>query len=224
MNFRNCTSASLLVTFTAGLGHVISLPLCAQDLNSIAAGNAAFDQQANAMLQGQIQQNQMAQQQLMQSYLQQHGPQLQQQYQQFIQSTGYQIPFETFVYNHMLTAGGTNPGPALQQQQRNFQGLQDAHRTVQQGNDNYNQGWRNNQETTSNALQRYDQQGIRGDAYYRNPQTGQVYELPYGGVPGVYGNSQNTFYNDPTGNYVQMDPQGYGTALEQQDAYDHSAE
>ena len=184
----------------------------------MAAANAAFDQQMAATLQTQVQQNQMAQQQLMQAYLQQHGPQLQQAYQQYIQATGQDIPFETFMYNYMLTAGGTNPGPALQQQQRNFQAIQDANRTVQQGYDSYNQGWSANQQTTREALQRYDQQAIRGNAYYGNPQTGDVYELPSGVSSGVYDNHQNTFYNDPNGQYYQMDPQGYGTPLEQQDS------
>ena len=217
MPFHQRIPSSLITTFT--LGFIVSLPLSAQDLGSIAAGNAAFDQQTNAFLQGQMQQSQNAQQQLIQSYIQQYGPQLQQQYNQIIQSTGHEVPFETFVYNYMITAGGTNPGPALEQQRRTFQGMQDANQTIQQGNERANQGWRNNQETTSNALQRYDQQGIRGDAYYSNPQTGQVYELPYSTAPGVYGNNQNTFYNDPAGNYMQVDPQGYGTRLQQQQYY-----
>lgn len=211
-----------VVSWAVGVG--ASSPLVsAQDLNSIAAANAAFDQQMAAQLQAQMQQNQMAQQQLMQAYIQQNGPQLQQEYQQFIQTTGYQIPFETFAYNHLATAGGTNPGPALQQQQRNFQALQEANRTVQQGYDSYNQGWSNNQQTTSEALQRYDQQAIRGNAYYGNPQTGEVSELPYGGAPGIYDTNQNTFYNDPSGNYYQMAPQGYGTPLEEQNVYDRGA-
>lgn len=60
------TSSSLVIC-TAGLGWITSLPVFAQDLGSMAAANAAFDQQMAATLQTQVQQNQMAQQQLMQA-------------------------------------------------------------------------------------------------------------------------------------------------------------
>mgnify|MGYP001810044988 CR=1 FL=1 len=226
MNFRHRVATVTLAAGIAGLSHSFAPGVAAQDLysigqdmNSMAAANAAFDQQQNATLQYQMQQLQQARQQLRQSFIQQHGPQLQQEYQQFIQSTGYQIPFETFVDNYMATAGGTNPGPALQQQQRNFQALQDANRSLQQGYDSYNQGWRDNQQRMDNAFQRYDQQAIRGNAYYGNPQTGNVYELPYGGSTGVYGSPGGTIYTDQSGNYQETDPQGYGTQLQQENGY-----
>lgn len=188
-------------------------------LGDIAQQNMMFDQQFNQQLGSMMQQNQMAQQQLLQSYIQQNGPQLQRDYQQYVQTTGMQIPFEQFAYSHMATQGGRNPGPALQQQQNNFRALQDAHNTVQQGFDSQNQGWWANQQRQDNVYQRYDDGAIRGNAYYQNPNTGETYQMPYGGQPGVYGNNQDTFINDQQGNYHQVDPQGYTQQLNQVDPY-----
>ena len=84
----------------------------AQDLSSLAQQNMAFDQQFFGQLQGMQMQNQMRQQQLMQNYIAQNGPQLRAEYQQFVASTGMQIPFEQFVYSHIMTQGGRNAGPA----------------------------------------------------------------------------------------------------------------
>jgi len=102
--------ATLLASGTTSAG--------AWDLGSLAAQNMAFDQQANSQLGAMMAYNQAQQQQLMQSYIQAYGPQLQQAYQQYLQATGAQINFEQFVYYHMMTAGGANAGPALQQRTR----------------------------------------------------------------------------------------------------------
>ena len=192
----------------------------AQDLGSIAASNMAFDQQFNAQLGGMMQQNQMAQQQLMQNYIAQNGPRLQQEYQQYVAQTGQQIPFESFVWSHMMTAGGTNPGPALEAQRRNFEGLQTANRTVQEGYASYNGGYYANQNTLSGVYNRYNEGAIQGNAQYQNPQTGEVYTMPYGGQSGMYNSPNgNTFVNDSQGNYHQVDPQGYT-----QQMYEYSGE
>ena len=104
----------------------------AQDLSAMVQQNMMFDQQQNAQLQAMMMQNQMAQQQLMQNYVQQYGQQrLWAEYQQYVQYTGMQIPFDQFVYYHMATQGGRNAGPAIQQQQANFQALQRANQTQQ---------------------------------------------------------------------------------------------
>jgi len=192
----------------------------AQDLNSLAQQNMAFDAQMGAQLNGMMMQNQMQQQRMMQSYIQQNGPQLQMEYQNYIRQTGMQIPFEQFVYSHIMTQGGRNPGPALQQQQDNFRALQDANRTVQQGYESYNQGWTANQQRLDNSFQRYGQQAIQGNQYYRNSETGEVTELPYGGQQGVYQNNQGTWANDSMGQYHQIDPQGYQQRMDQVDPGD----
>ncbi len=185
----------------------------ADGLGDIMRQNMEFDQSMNSQLQGMMMNNQMQQQQLIQSFIQQNGPQLRQAYAQYLNSTGIQIPFEQFVYYYIMTAGGTNPGPALQQQQRNFQGLQDAHRTQQQGYESYNQGWQNNSQRMDNAVNRYSEQAIRGNAPYTNPATGEVQNLPYTSGPGYYQQNGNTYYQAPSGQYYQVDPNGYQQEL-----------
>ena len=190
----------------------------AQDMNTLMQQNMQFDQQQNAWLQNLQRQNQLAQQQLMQNYIQQYGPQrLWAEYLQFVQYTGMQIPFEQFVYNHMATQGGRNASPALQQQQANFQALQRANQTQQQGFDSYNQGWQQNQQRMDAAMDRYDQQAVQGNQDYVNPQTGEQVELPYAGQEGVYENNNGTYVNSPNGQYYQVDSQGYSQELEPAD-------
>ena len=181
--------------------------------------NMDFDARMNAQLQGMQQQNQQGMQNLIQNYIQQNGPQLQADYQQYVQATGQQIPFEQFVYSHIMTQGGRNPGPALEAQRQQFEGLQNAHRTVTEGYNDYNQGYWQNQQRQDNAAQRYGQQAIQGNQYYRNPQTGETVELPYAGEEGLYQGPQGNYAADPMGNYHQVDPQGYRQQLEQFDPY-----
>jgi len=181
--------------------------------------NMDFDAQMNAQLQAMQQQNQQAQQNLIQGYIQQNGAQLQADYQQYVQMTGQQIPFEQFVYSHIMTQGGRNPGPALEAQRQQFEGLQNAHRTVTEGYNDYNQGYWQNQQRLDNAAQRYDQQAIQGNQYYRNPQTGETVELPYAAQEGYYQGPQGNYVADPMGNYNQVNPQGYQQQLEQFDPY-----
>ena len=200
-------SAVFLCLFVAGAR--------AQDLSAMVQQNMMFDQQQNAQLQAMMMQNQMAQMQLMQNYVQQYGPQrLWAEYQQYVQYTGMQLSFDQFVYYHMATQGGRNAGPAIQQQQANFQALQRANQTQQQGFDSYNQGWQQNQQRMDAAMDRYDQQAVQGNQDYYNPQTGQQVELPYAGPEGVYENSDGTYVNSPNGQYYQVDSLGYTQELE----------
>ena len=199
-------------------GLLISPAARAQDLSAMVQQNMMFDQQQNAQLQAMMMQNQMAQQQLLQNYVQQYGPQrLWAEYQQYVQYTGVQISFDQFAYYHMATQGGRNAGPAIQQQQANFQALQQAHQTQQQGFDSYNQGWQQNQQRMDAAMDRYDQQAVQGNQDYYNPQTGQQVELPYAGPEGVYENNDGTYVNSPNGQYYQVDSQGYSQELEPAD-------
>jgi hypothetical protein len=187
--------------------------LHADGLGDIMRQNMAFDQRMNSQLQGMMTNNQMQQQQLVQSYIQQYGPQLRQQYRQYVQTTGMQVSFEQFVYSYIMTAGGTNPGPALQQQQRNFEAGQKANRTLQQGYDSYNRGWQDNSRRTDNAIDRFSNQAIRGNAPYTNPATGEVQNLPYTAGPGYYQQGGNTYRQEPSGQYYQVEPNGYEQEL-----------
>lgn len=187
----------------------------AQDMNAMMQQNMAFDAMMQQRMQAMQAQNAMAQQQLLQQFVQQNGPQLQADYQRYVQATGQQIPFQQFAYYHMMTQGGRNAGPALQQQQQNFQALQEANRTVQQGYNSYNQGWQQQQQQMGAAMDRYSQAN-RGYQNYQNPATGEVAQLPYG-QPGVYQNNQGTYATDPMGNYHQVDPQGYTQEMDEYD-------
>lgn len=201
-------------TFTA-LTLCFPEPSRGQDLSALMQQNMAVNQQFNARLGAMMMQNQLAQQQLMQQYISQYGPQLRSEYAQFIKTTGMQVPFEYFVWTHMMTAGGTNAGPALDAQRRNFQALQGANRAMQQGNDSYNQGYWNNSRTTEMVNRNYSQ-GYRGETDYRNPNTGQVFEdMPHAAQPGTYTSPEGNFYKDPSGNYHQVDPLGYMQELEE---------
>jgi hypothetical protein len=185
------------------------------DLSGIVQQNMAFDQAVNSQL-GAMQANLAAQQQqLLQSYVQTMGPKLVQDYQQFMATTGMQIPFEQYAYYHMATAGGTNPGPALAQQQRNFQALQEANRTQQQGFESYRQGMEQNSQTMDRIADAYANQAIRGNAQYVNPYTNEMSNLPYTSGPGYYTGGGNTYYQSPTGQYYQVYPDGYRQPLTQ---------
>lgn len=189
---------------------------------NIMQQNMDFDARMNSQLQAMQQQNQQGMQNLIQGYIQSNGPQLRADYQQYVQATGQQIPFEQFVYMHIMTQGGRNPGPALEAQRQQFEGLQNAHRTVTEGNNSYNNGYWQNQQRLDGAAQRYDQQAIQGNQYYRNPQTGETVELPYAAQEGMYQGPQGNYMADQMGNYHQVDPQGYQQQLEQYNPYGES--
>ncbi len=202
---RRYTCACVLVAMAGGGAGTAQ----AWGLNDMVMQNMAYDQQFNNQLYGMMANTQAQQQQLMQAYIQAYGSRLEQDYRQYTQTTGMQIPFEQFVYYHMLTAGGTNAAPALQQQQQNFQALQQANRSLQQGYDSYNQGWQNNSNTTSGVMERYSNEAIGGNAYYANPYTGETYNLPYTSGSGYYGGADGTFYQDPGGRYYEVEPGGF---------------
>jgi hypothetical protein len=120
-------------------------------------------------------QNAAAQQQLWQNYLKTNGPWLKQQY------SHYRGPmtFEQFAYWNLMTANGTNIAGGMKAQQDQFQGMQRAHATVQEGNSDYRQGMYDNSARTSQAAENYNQGAIRGNTAQIDPYTGQKHWLPY---------------------------------------------
>ncbi len=206
-------SAFKVFSLAAAAAGLIAADAAAQDLGSIAAANMAFDNQMNSYLQGQQAQLNQQRASMIQSYMAQNGARLQQEYQQ----SGMRVPFDQFVQWHIMTAGGTNYGPALQAQQNQFNGWQAANRTVQEGYNSYNQGYWQNQNTMDNSAARYSNEAIQGNAHYTNSQTGETFNLPYGAEQGVYNQGFNTFSNDSNGNYYQVDPQGYQQQLDLDD-------
>ena len=77
-----------------------------------------------------------------------------------------------------MTASGTNVRGAAQAQQRQFEGLQRANATVQQGHASYNAGWAQNSARQSAAVANYTNQAIRGVSPYVDG-NGQRTMLPY---------------------------------------------
>lgn len=182
----------------------------AQDLTALVQGNYLFGLQQDAWIQGMMQQTQAAQQQLIHSFIQQHGPELRSAYKQFIEQTGVPISFEQFVYYYIMSAGGTNVAGGLRSMQANFEGLQQAARTLQQGYDSYNAGWWANQQRLSGSMQRYTEGAIRGNWFYQNPYDGSVYTLPY--RDGYYSNPYGSFYSN-NGQYYYDHGTGWWTPL-----------
>ena len=202
-----------VITLTAITTAIVAADAAAQDLASIAAANMNFDNQMNSYLQNQQAQLNQQRASMVQNYIAQNGARLQQDYQR----SGMQVPFDQFVQWHIMTAGGTNYGPAIQAQQNQFAGWQAANRTVQEGYNSYNQGYWQNQNTYDNSAARYSNEAIQGNAHYTNGQTGEVFNLPYGAEQGVYSQGNNTFSNDANGNYYQVNPQGYQQQLDLDD-------
>jgi len=179
-----------------------------QDLFSLMQQNMAFDQQMNGQLEQMMYQNQAAQQQLMQSVIQQHGPQLRAEYQQYVQMYGGNISFEQYVYYWILSAGGTDPAGGMQAMNQNFQGLQQAARTQQEGFDSYNAGWWDNTRAMDQAMERYST-AYRGNWYYQNPYTGEVHTQPYSYGPQSYSSPEGQVYIDSSGQHYLYNGGGW---------------
>jgi hypothetical protein len=187
----------------------------AQNLMGLAQQNYMLGQQQNMQMQQMQQMLQTYRQQMWNNYMQQAGPMLRQEYQQYMAAGNPPMTFEQFAYWNMATAHGTNVQGALQQQQRNFAGMQQANRTQQQGFADYNAAMQRNSQITQNTLDNYDRRAVRGLAPYADPNTGETRWLPYSPPAGqVYTNGNNSWVQDQSGNYypwqgnnwVRMDP------------------
>jgi hypothetical protein len=160
-----------------------------------------FDQQFDQYLNGLMATNQSQMQQLLQQVA--ADPRVQAAYRQYLASGYPALTYEQFVYYWVLTAGGTDPQGGLRAQQDAFQGLQQAHATVQSGFDGLNQGWWDTQGRVDQTMQDYSEHAIRGNVYYESPATGETYALPYTSGPGYYQSGQALFYHDALGQYWQ---------------------
>lgn len=206
MNTRNLTRKLAALAFAAAAFATTS----AYGWQDIMAQNMAFDAQFNGQLQRMQAHNQAQQQQLWQHHLQVNGPRLRSQYQHILASGRRDISFEQFAYWDLMTAAGTNVRGALDAQRRQFEGNQRANQTVQQGYASYNRGWASNSERTSAALANYSNTAIRGNAHYRDPHTGQTYNLPYAQRAGeVYRDGHNYYVQDQSGTYYHWVNNGW---------------
>jgi len=189
------------------------------DMSGLVAKNLALDGAFDSQLQSMMASNLAAQQQLMQSYSSQFGPQLEREYADYVQATGHAIPLEQYAYYHLMTAGGSNPGPALQQQQDSFRRLQDAHATQMSGYESYNRSWDQQQQSLGNSFERYTDGAIRGYARYQDPYSEEMHTLPYTPGPRYYSEGHETYYLDGSGDYYVVQPDGYHQFLNPYDDY-----
>ncbi|HMN81755.1 MAG TPA: hypothetical protein PKA20_17785 [Burkholderiaceae bacterium] len=203
---------TLLIAF----GALLSQSASAQwGLGAIAANNMAFDQRMAATLNGYMQQNQRAIQNIRQQHLQQNLPRLQAQYAQLIASGQRGISFEQFVHWDLMTAAGTNVQGGLDAQRRQFEGWQRANATIQSGHASYNAAWHQNQAVMSAAMSRYSEQAIRGNAPYVDPRTGATTQLPYHLSPGqTYTTNGVTYAQDAQGTYYANYGNGWWTRMQ----------
>ncbi len=155
---------------------------------------------------GQMQaRNAQSQQQIWQQYLRTYGPWLRQQYAQY---RGPPMTFEQFAYYNLMTANGTNVQAGLDAQRRQFEGNQQANRTLQEGYQSYREGMYNNSARHSQMAENYSQGAIRGNTAQIDPNTGQTVWLPYSqpyNQPFSMGGQ--TYFQNQTG-YYQWN--GYG--------------
>lgn len=198
------TIATLAAFIAAG-----AVDASAQSLNDLAAANIAYANQQNAWLQAQMNQMTQAHNASVGNYVAQNRERLEEDYRR----SGMTMPWDQFIQWHISTAGGTNYGAALEAQQKQFEGLQAANRTMQQGFDSYNSGYWHNQQTMDKVFGRYSREAIGGNAVYHNPITGEAFDLPYGGS-GVYTQGHNTFAGDNVGNWNQVDGLGFQQQLD----------
>jgi hypothetical protein len=173
-------------------------------LNDIAAANMNFDaqfwSQYNATQQQASQQHQQFMQQLM------AHPEVQNGYRQYLASGG-QAALPEYAWWWAMTAGGTNIQGAIDAQNQRFAGLQQAHRTIQEGHQSYNDGYHDNQVRMDNLFDRMST-ARRGEWYYTHPETGETMKLPYTATSGYYETRHGTLFIDNTGRHFLN--RGYG--------------
>lgn len=173
----------------------------ASSVMDLANANYAFGVQADQQLAQMQQQLYQQYNQFWQSCLE--NPEFKAGYQQHLKEGG-QLPYEQYVYWAVTTANGTNVQGAIDAQNARFRGWQQAAATQQSGFDSYNQGWWQNQARQEAALQRYVDQAVRGNSYYRDPYSGTTYTLPATSGSGYFQTGGETFYLDPAGKYYRF--------------------
>ena len=168
------------------------------------AGRSDFDQCMANINTRNMQQIQNSQQQLFENYVATNQSWLRQNYAAH-RANGGQMSPQQFAYWGLMTANGTNIQGAQQAQRDQFIGNQHANRTIQEGNQRYNQGMYDNSRRTSETAERYNQGAIRGNGQYINPYNGERTWLPYSGQPNQpFTQNGNTYMQTPDGRYYQQ--------------------
>lgn len=209
IGLRTVRRMLLLLVSVGLLPRVATAQMPPMDISGLVQQNVDFSNQQQAAMQAMQQQLQAQEQQALQAYIRDNYPRLAAGYQQFVAACGPIESFEQYAYNDALTKGGTDTAGALENNRRNFEGLRRAHDTQMEGYDIKNRGWEQNQQQTARALERYDQEAVRGNQEYVNPQTGLSVELPIAGEEGAYrGPDGQVYYLDAEGRHYLVDSQG----------------
>ncbi|MDB5415478.1 MAG: hypothetical protein JWR10_3813 [Rubritepida sp.] len=143
----------------------------AQGVNCV--GRADFDACVMAPVQRAQQQNAASQQQLMQSYVARNTPRIQQEYAQY-RNQGSPLSFEQFVSWRIMTRNGADPANLQRAQRDQFNGIQGANRTMQEGYAIQRQYMGDNSRRSTDAVENWTNGAIRGVAPYVGPNGGQV--------------------------------------------------
>jgi len=211
-------------------------PVAAQNIDQMIYQNQMNMQQNDQMLNGMLADAQRRAEFELQSYINSNRAQLTAETQQYNQMNGQNLSVEMYARakvqeaaarNMNAAQGGTNP--MFEQQKQMFESGQRAHQARQNAADanmqNWyagqnqieagNQAWNNQQRSIDSDNNRFIQQGIQGNQYYRNTETGEVAELPFAGDTGVYGDSSgNTWVSPQMGQYNQIGPNGMPQQME----------
>jgi hypothetical protein len=174
--------------------------------------SGAHGQDLTSMYDQQVQQQNAYYQRLTQTMVQQNmdNPLLQQDYAHYRQQGG-QATFAQFCYLYAATGGMTDGGIAryqqneaniAAQQQQAWSQYQQAQARRSQVHNQYAQGYHLNQQEAGYNL--------RGQATYQGNQ-----QLPYSWQSGTYNYNNSTYYVDPSGQYYEVDPHGWGTPINQ---------
>lgn len=174
-------------------------------MNNMFANNMDFDSQFFSQLNAMQQQSYQQTEQLIQQVM--ALPQVQNDYQQFV-AAGGQASYRDYAIWWAKTAGGTNIQGAIIAQQQQFEGLQQANRTIQEGYRSYNEGYAENQQRMDNLFDRMSS-ARRGEWGYTNPATGEVMQLPYTATSGYYTTPYGNLYIDNVGNHYLYQGNGW---------------
>jgi hypothetical protein len=196
-------------------------------------------QESDMRLQNLMRQGQMNAEAALHDYVEKNRPELEQKTQAYNQATGQQLT--VYQYTDMVAKeeaarrmNAQNPGPSdmFRQQQEMFRRGQEAHfqrqenykaqnnawQSQQQAIENNNRAWMDGQDRQQYGHDRFIQQGIQGNQYYRNSETGEVAELPFAGDTGVYTHPDGQeWVSGSMGEFHQVTPDG---TLQEMQPYD----
>jgi hypothetical protein len=145
-------------------------------------------------------------------YIELYGRQLRKAHRDYERATGTQIPFRQYVWQMRLSANGMNPGPAIQQQKRNYAAIQNSMKGMQKKFEGQREGLTEQQRRYGIIFEK-GAAARRGYWPWIDPQTGQVHWVPEASGPGEYTSGGETIYNPPYGDPWIQKGRGYSPMM-----------